>query len=895
MNPEAPALDAHGPIHRPFLPFDPNPGPHAVFGRFHHVARLHAGRDAILSARGRTSYAALLARVRDAAQALADQPAGDPVAIALPTDERFPAAMLAALAAGRPYVPIDLAHPTERIEWILGHSGASTVLASRDIDPGLRSSIALGRRLLDIDALPPAPASWSPRGSTDDIAYILYTSGSTGRPKGVFQDQSGLWHDVMQYTHSIHLSHEDTSSLLYSPSVNGAIRDIFGSLLNGACLAMGNLRAEGLRETWQRMEQAHVTLFHAMPPVLRSLLQSAHGQSLPASVRLAYVAGDRFAHDDLQRLRNALPNDALIYTGIGSTECATLYRQWFIPNHWTPGADSIPVGYPVPDRDVLLLNEAGQPVPTGQPGDIHVRSRFIARGYWRDPALSRQAFGPESSDAIRTFRTGDRGRLLPEGLMVFEGRADRQVKVRGYRVEPAEIEAVLRSLPDVADAVVRPHGPPAAPSLVAVVEPKPGTCPTPAALLETVAASLPPHLVPNRVVVVPVLPRLPNFKPDPAGLDACIHDAMHGPEPRAATAATPHHPVPGEALDRVLAAWAHALGRPPTSIDEPWNHAGGDSLLALEMIVGLEQRTGTTLPTSVVTPTSTPRSIANVVRSTPPQADPSPPRPTVPGILFLVASATGFTAHDRILSDRIGATLRVERLRPTTLADELARVHSIEEAAAIHARAIVESVPSGTPIHLVGLSYGGRVAFELAVQLRRRGWDVPLVCITDIQPRGGYIALARIAWLNWCRQPEGAPWWIPMGRRAIAEARMAASRVIQFVAGRRWMPLLRLVVGAGLRVLGDGFAAGAKAAISQSQIAGWHPPCLEGELLLVVSHETAQAFPSLPRTLGWEAHADAVRVVRVPGNHWSYIRDPHGADLACTLTHEIRRAALRTR
>lgn len=897
MTPTGPPLDFNGPVGRPFHPFPPESAGITVFERFKEVAEAHPDREAIRCGDGRTTYGELMGRVLAIGWELAKDGEGSPVALALPTDAWYPAAMLGALAAGRPYVPLDLSHPPERLRHILAHSGVTRVLMAGAGPRESEGFLGDGRRLTGVDGLAAASDEWRPAPKVEDPAYILYTSGSTGRPKGVYQHQGGLMHDVMQYTHSVHLSNEDTTTLLYSPSVNGAIRDIFGALLNGACLCMSNLRVDGLRVAWERMAEAGVTIFHAMPPVLRSLLQSRPDAPLPGSVRLAYVAGDRFHAGDVRLLRAAMPREALLYTGIGSTECATLYRQWFMPPDWVPEVEGVPVGHAIPDRELILLDDDELPAEVGQAGSIHVRSRFLARGYWNDPELTAAAFSEAGADGFRTFRTGDCGRLRPDGLLEFRGRADRQVKVRGFRVEPAEVESALRLLPGVGDACVCVVEDGDQTRLVAVAEASPGKRLEPDNLLAALLGRLPSHMIPHRVLVVPSLPRLANFKLDMVRLRGIAAGAVEVADPvQGQAAGVGEGTADANALVKIVAEeWTGVLRRGPASPDQRWDHAGGDSLQALGLMMALERRLERRLPSALVTAWATPRSIANALGMARSDADFAwaVNGRRVRGRLFVVGSATGLTVNDRALAERLSQIIEVELMPSTSLEEELERVHSIETLARRHAAAITRMTGPGEPIYLLGLSFGGRVAFELGCQLVALGYRVPFVAITDIRPGSGYNVLSRCAWLAWCQEVAGGPVWERLRRRTRAEARMAVSRCIQFIAGRGWVTLLRFTVRSGLVCFGQSFASGAKAAISQSQIPAWRPPSFSGEVLLSVTGETARLFSRLPSTLGWEAHAARVRAIRIEGSHGTYNNPPYAASFADRMCEEVLRAASR--
>jgi fengycin family lipopeptide synthetase E len=423
-----------------------------------------------------------------------------PVAIALPMGARFPAAMLAALACGRPYLPLDTGFPLERNAQIVAHAQPGLVVTDRATAAAARA-IAPSLPLVLVDDLPPAGRPFEVTATADDPAYILYTSGSTGRPKGVVQNQRGLLHDVMQYVNSVHLDTGDRLTQLYSPSVNGAIRDVYGALLTGGTLYPVDLRREGLRRLRSLLLDGKITILHAMPPVFRAVHEALGQEPCPPAVRLVYLAGDRIFTGDVARFRQATAPGTLLYVGIGSTENATIYRQWFLGHRTPVEGHLLPVGYPVPDRPSVLLAEDGTPVRPGETGEIVVTSRYMALGYWNEPALTATAFRPSPADPeARVFHTGDLGRERPDGLLEFVGRRDRQLKIRGYRVEPAETEAALRAIPGVADAAVigRSDGP-TGPRLAAFVAAAPGTTLDAGSLAARLAASLPAHQRPHTI------------------------------------------------------------------------------------------------------------------------------------------------------------------------------------------------------------------------------------------------------------------------------------------------------------------------------------------------------------------------------------------------------------
>ena len=556
---------------------------HALRHRFEAVATALPSHTAILDAHGALSYAELLDLAGRFAHAISERlPLGEPVALCLKTDRHVVAAMLGALFAGRPYVPLDPAYPADHLKRVMTHSGAKLVItsASDPIAPhadiqSQEIAALTSAEILDTPASK-ARATFDGAPAPESPAYIIYTSGSTGAPKGVWQDQRGLLHDILQYSQVVRPTSTDRHSLLYSPCVNGALRDIYGTLLNGATLCMSNLRGEGLRKVLHDLAARRVTLLHAMPPVLRSLVRVADGPICP-DARLFYTAGDRFLTQDLLAARANLPKTCDIYTGIGSTECATIYRHWIVPQDFMPDTELVPVGYALADREMRLVDDHGRDVPVGSVGQIRVESRYIARGYWNDVELTRRSFLADPlRPEWRIFQPGDLGRERPDGLLDFLGRADRQIKIRGYRIEPAETEAALRRIEGVAEAAILPAEHEDRTSLVAFVEPADGAILTEETIKQALHRSLPSQSQPERVIVLAHLPRLGNFKLDVKALRAQLDET--------APAAVPLAGLP----EAYLALWTKVLRR-TVDPDATLEAIGADSLELLELDLLLER------------------------------------------------------------------------------------------------------------------------------------------------------------------------------------------------------------------------------------------------------------------------------------------------------------------
>ncbi|WP_425290691.1 AMP-binding protein [Spirosoma linguale] len=519
-----------------------------------------------------------------------------PIGIWLENDRQFIAVMLAALAVGRPYVAFDVTMPLAYNLALAKQANIGDMISIAAHKADLQT---LEAPVLYLDILPEGGSSscFQPTATGDSLAYIIYTSGTTGTPKGVYQNQRNLLHDVSQYIDSIHLSAHDRLSLLYSPTVNGALRDIFGTLLTGATLYIRNLRHHGLASLAAFITTYQLTIYHSVPSIFRAFLLTAGSQTFP-SVRLVYLAGDRIVNQDVESYKRHFLPHAFLYIGIGSTENATIYRQWFVTHTTRIGDEPLPVGYAVADRRMYLQSTDGSPTPLGETGEIVVESAFMALGYWQNPALTQATF--TQTESGRQFRTGDLGRIRPDGLLEFIGRKDRQIKVAGHRIELAAVEAVIRQIPWVQDTVV--IGRPVASEYVLVaylVSRTPSPAMDQAALLEYCRARLPVYMVPKHWESIAEIPLLANFKVDLSALRRL--DAQRTLQVNASSSVTPANgsAMTTAGIKRVLKeAWCATGAGLPTAYErnESWRSGGGSSLDAVAFLLKLEAALNVQIP-----------------------------------------------------------------------------------------------------------------------------------------------------------------------------------------------------------------------------------------------------------------------------------------------------------
>jgi amino acid adenylation domain-containing protein len=602
-------LDYGGPRDRPFEPFIDAVLEGSIIDRFEAIARRFACRLATQDSRVSLTYAdlaALVERIATATLAATDDRPG-PVALLLPADVQFPAAMLGVLASGRAYIPLDANFPIERNRLIASQSGACAVVSSGDLVVDARNLFS-DTPIIDLMALP-EPAPMPPRLASrpDDVASIFFTSGSTGLPKGIAVSHCSLLQRAQQPTNATHISAVDRVLLLSSPSVALGGHCILYTLLNGASLHISRPQERDLRSLARLIRDRGITYYVSVPTLMRRIVECLDPGERLDSVRLVYLGGERIEWTDLEACRRTFARDVLLYACFASTECGT-YLHWFMDRALTDPPMQPPAGRPA-TANVTIIADDGTPVADGEVGEIVVAGRSIACGYWQD--LEIRAFPSDRADPKRRlFQTGDLGRRRPGGLIEFLGRKDRCVKLHGHRIDPAEIDSVLRTIPEVRDVctIVRKseNGDPR--SLIVYVELRPGVRGLLPRHLQTILTrKLPAHMVPAQLIVLDQLPQLPNFKVDRVRLEQ--FDSERSVEVRCRS----DDPL----IDEVAQIYESVLRIRNVSPDDNVQSLGGDSLQAIDIQLELEQRFEVRFPEEMIEQRPSIRKIAQFLIARP--------------------------------------------------------------------------------------------------------------------------------------------------------------------------------------------------------------------------------------------------------------------------------------
>lgn len=552
----------------------------SIGARFERQVRRHAGRLAVKSGDRALTYDALNRAANRVAHTLLTR-CGDrrePIGILLKPGIAAVTAILGVLKAGKFYVPLDSASPISRLAAIVGDTEPRLMLSD---DAHLATAATLMEdhgQAVNIDALDPAVADADPRLTVapDAYAYVLYTSGSTGQPKGVIQNHRNVLHQIGVHTRALSLGAQDRISLLHSHAFSASRLDIFGALLNGAGLCHFDVVSEGMARMAQWMSDEEITVLQWLPTGFRHFVGALTGPREFPRLRAIVLGSEPLLAGDVELHRRHFAAGCALLNRFGTTETGTIALQ-LVDESTRLESGTAPIGHPIDDTEILLLDESGNEAATGEAGEITVRSDYLSPGYWRRPELTRAAFESDLAGPGTLYRTGDRGYRLADGSLVHAGRKDSRTKVRGHRVEIGEIESALLTHPSVREAAVAVGGPETGgESLVAYMVARDGMRATGSALRAHLASRLPAQMVPSTFIWLDSLPLNPNGKLDRLALPGCIGTSadlggeLIGPR-------TP--------LENALALiWAQVLGVARVGVHDEFFDLGGHSLSAARIL-----------------------------------------------------------------------------------------------------------------------------------------------------------------------------------------------------------------------------------------------------------------------------------------------------------------------
>jgi amino acid adenylation domain-containing protein len=630
--------------------------------------------------------------------------------------------LLGVLKAGGAYVPLDLAYPRERLAFMLQDTQALVLLTQAHLVDVLPRD---GARILCLDTNWETIDQESTENlnnctTAENLAYVMYTSGSTGRPKGVEIRHRNINRLVFGVDYA-QLDAAQTILHMAPISFDAATLEVWGALLHGARCVLYPERIPTPKSIGALARRHNVTLAWLTASLFNAVIDEDPEEL--SSIRHILTGGEALSVAHIRRALERLPSTQLT-NGYGPTESTTFTTCYAIPRQLSETLCSIPVGRPIGNTQVYILDKHLRQVPVGVPGELYIGGDGLARGYFRRPELTAERFIDEPGTKL--YKTGDLVRYLPDGNIEFLGRLDQQVKIRGFRIEPGEVEAVLGQHAAVREAlVVTREDAHREKRLVAYVVPLEGQSITVNELRGYLKEYLPDYMIPSDFVLLDALPLTANGKVDYLAL----------PEPDLANRSMADtFAEPTQILHyQLLSIWEELLQKHPIGIRDNFFDLGGHSLLAARLVARIEQVVGKHLLLAILFAGPTIEQVASALQS----EGPAPKTPVVTvqaggskrPFFFLHGDVTGGAFYCFPLARHIGPEQPFYVLEPYRF-DDMGVPPSLEEAAATHIEALRMVQPEG-PYLLGGFCNGGLMAYEMARQLQELGQTVDLLVLVD--------------------------------------------------------------------------------------------------------------------------------------------------------------------
>jgi amino acid adenylation domain-containing protein len=836
--------------------------------------------------------------------------------------------LLGVLKAGGAYVPLEPSYPAERLAFMVEDAGISVLLTQERLLPAIPGpvirTICLDRGWPQISLGEPAnPLS----GATpDNLAYVIYTSGSTGRPKGVMIPHRGVVNYLWWCIHAYPVA-EGGGAPVHSPlGFDLTITSLLAPLLTGRSVVLVPQQdgVDALADVLRRGRDW--SLVKITPAHLEALAHSLLPADAAGCVKALIIGGEALRSEHLSFWRTHAPDTRLV-NEYGPTETVVGCCVYEVPPG-VPIAGAVPIGKPIANTQIHVLDAHMEPVPIGVAGELYVGGAGVGRGYLNRPELTAERFVPDpfaSEPGARLYRTGDLARRRSDGTLEYLGRLDHQVKLRGFRVELGEIEAVAREHPRVRDAItLLREDRPGVKRLVTYITPTLLSTSQPEAALvrelrSALSAKLPSYMVPTSFVVLDSLPVTSNGKVDRGAL----------PPPSQVRQGDADEPVaPADPLElQLVEIWEDLLRISPVGVLDDFFALGGDSLLAVRMVQRIEEVTGKKLPLATLFAGATIEHLARVLLESNAEAGGSPLVQIQEGgarrpFFFFHGDYNGGGFYCLKLAHHLGADQPFYALHPHGLYNQNVPL-TVEAMAADYLDVLRASQPHG-PYLLGGHCNGAYIAFEVARRLQADGEKVDLLVLMSASAVN-----TRFQWLDSLVKRLASPSQVDLAQRfdrfVTLRTRLLSCEIFLYRLPNRLVRFARAgfrgqwniahrTARSGFQRLGAGFSRGAgeaapglgyedKDPIARTwadqrrkvddaytrAIAGYIPRPYEGEITVILAKDDPPEGP-MDRTWGWGKVATAVQVHSVPGDHLTSLTR-HADVLARQLRACLQRVA----
>ena len=648
-----------------------------------------------------------------------------PVALLMSEGPFLYAAMLGAAKAGRIFLVLPVTSPEPWLSALVADSAAAHILTDNSWCAVAVRVAGTEANVLEVEriAASGAPVMAETALWPNAPACIAYTSGSTGRPKGVLLTHRGLLHRHDLQAELLGLQQADRVANLWPTSTSAGLGNTLAPLCAGACVLPFDLRSRGLHSLTPWIAARKITGLSFACSLFRTWLAVLpDGCRLP-SLRYVRLGGDPLYGVDVARAAQHLGSDWRICYVLSSAECATM-AGLTLNSSSQLGQGAVPVGFPVRGTEIRLENDAGQIVGPGEIGEVVVKSPFLALGYWKEPELTAASFPTDPADGRRFFRTGDLGRWRSDGTLEHFGRKGRKIKVRGFSIEPYEVECELLRQPGISNAVVVLHQDAGKEALLVAYVVAPSNI-SASTIRNGLATRLPTHMVPSHIVVMDSLPMTAGGKIDRRSL----------PPPSLKNLPSHRYRAPANEEERALVSiWGEILKVSKIGIDDNFFELGGTSLQALILFDRIKTLLSRNLPPSAIICAPTIARLADLMRQngTFGTAERLVPFRKSGGHepLYLMHVSDGSLYYARHLVGDLKSNRPVFGLQPPPL-DGAHRILGTFESMATNYIAEIRRVQPHGPYFLMGYSLGGWLVFEIAQQLVRAGECVSFLGIID--------------------------------------------------------------------------------------------------------------------------------------------------------------------
>jgi len=774
-----------------------------------------------------------------------DAPANSIIALFMAHGSEKISAALGVLKASSAFVSVDPAHTDQGVRDLLSHATSTIVLADKQNHKRARRLAEPAAVVVDVSTLLDHAVTENPERTVtaESLLNISYTSGSTGNPKGVMRSHGSELSVAVSIWTLCKIGPGDRIAFFPGFWVNL----LFGAMITGATIHPFALQQEGLEAMKEWLQRHHITFYCGILTGFRQLLATLQADAFFPDMRLVAVSGEPLHRADVERFDRAFPRDCAFMNRLASTEQHSM-TGFSIDRRVLPtDSDIVPVGFPAPFLDVTLVDENANPVPPGAAGEITIRGTELSPGYWRNSELSAQVWRPDpATRGQRIFHSGDLAKLDANGCLRGLGRVDQQVKVRGHRVLPGEIENTLSEHPAIkAAVVVLDQVNFGTDRLVGYIVGETESIPTTSELRAYLGRRLPDYMVPSVFMPMPGFELTATGKVDRHALPPPKIDI----EDRTGDAVAPanHDEI---VLQEI---WEELLDVQGISVEDDFFLIGGDSVMALTMFLQMEQRLGRQLPfESLWLHGSTIRALAMSITGQAPAANWDQALPLQTNgekpVLFVV-SMVSMPVYCLSLIEHLGADQPVYGLPAKGIGGDVLPDRRIEDMAT-HCLEMMRRVQPEGPYRIMGHSAAGLVAFEIARTLQVQGVEVSKLVILDSDMPGTAATLAR----GLLRKP--------------------------FKAGRFAGSLLGQSLGLGA----PDQPVNRKAARASAYFR-YRPKPYTGGAILITSEERSEKVDLLEN---WRRLVTGDFIAaEVPGDHISMVQAPNVGKLARTLTRYL--------